>query len=176
MPGEQASGSVFDRDELGWLTSTVAFSVNATGRGASARAVAAEIIQCREGKGDYGSLPFGGPFKSWAQFHAFCDYLARGMVLNDDRFAEEHRRRQGTQALADVLKANFNPNYTPNEINPDRTPVPDGRQDRPHRQLDRVLLPPGRPLRDQLPSGASSTPTRCQARLARSRGRRDGGR
>ncbi|HKS16693.1 MAG TPA: hypothetical protein VJU16_05225, partial [Planctomycetota bacterium] len=119
-PGAQALGSTFDRDELGWLTSTVPFSLNATGKGSSARAVASEIILCREGKGDYGTLPFGGPFKTWAQFNAFCDYLAQGMLLMDDRFPEEHRRRQGAQALADVLKANFNPNYTPNEINPDR--------------------------------------------------------
>ena len=68
----------------------------------------------------HAALPFGGPFKTWAQFHAFCDHLARTAILSDDRFPEEHCRRQGSQALADVLKANFNPNFTPNEINPDR--------------------------------------------------------
>jgi hypothetical protein len=120
MPGEEAGGNIFDRDELGWLTSTISFSLTSTGKGASARAVAREIIACREAKGEYGSLPFGGPFKTWAQFNAFCDHLARNTLLSDDRFPEEYRRRQGAQALADVLKANFNPNFTPNEINPDR--------------------------------------------------------
>ncbi|HEU4339901.1 MAG TPA: hypothetical protein VFS19_07510, partial [Planctomycetota bacterium] len=118
-PGEQSGGNFIDRDEIGWLTATPAFTLNGTGK-TSARAVAYEIVQCREGKGDYATLPFGGPFKTWSQFHAFCDYLARTTTIADDRFPEEHRRRQGAQALADVLKANFNPNFTPNEINPDR--------------------------------------------------------
>ncbi|HEU4332995.1 MAG TPA: hypothetical protein VFT32_00745, partial [Candidatus Eisenbacteria bacterium] len=120
VPGEQDGPGLADHDELGRLTATVAFNPSGLGKGASARAVANEIMMCREARGDYATLPFGGPFKTWAQFHAFCDHLARTSVLADDRFTEEHRRRQGAQALADVLKANFNPNFTPNEINPDR--------------------------------------------------------
>jgi hypothetical protein len=119
-PPPPGHGTSFDRDELGVLTSTIPFSATGSSRGASARVVASEIIRCREAQGDYANLPFGGPFKTWSQFHAFCDHLVKANILADDRFPEDHRRRQGSQALADALKANFNPNFTPNEINPDR--------------------------------------------------------
>lgn len=68
------------------------------------------------------------PFRSWSEFSAFCD----GLNLRDPRseffwdWDERGRRvpspnqlRIASRAMADVLKANFNPNLHLNEINPD---------------------------------------------------------
>ncbi|HKS16489.1 MAG TPA: hypothetical protein VJU16_04200, partial [Planctomycetota bacterium] len=120
MPEEQDHMDVPDRDELGYLVATTPLVAEGTAGGYSARAVAEEIVACRESQGDYAGLPFGGPFKTWAQFHAFCDYLAQSGVLRDPRYGDGYMAKQANQAFADVLKANFNPNFTPNEINPDR--------------------------------------------------------
>ncbi len=96
--------------------------------GISAAAVADEIVACRERKQsplvpalNYGRAPFGGPFRTWAQFNRFADALVEGGLLVDDRFPGEALRRLASQAVADALKANFNPNLHLNEINPDRT-------------------------------------------------------
>ncbi|MBI3857168.1 MAG: hypothetical protein HY293_15895 [Planctomycetes bacterium] len=143
-------------DELGYLVDTFPI-VNSTGtgtQGISARLLAKEIIACRNGdKGKYanynpkagGGKWFGGPFKSWHQFNAFVDFLARpvadgGAGFLDDKRAElfkdyeeegvdpigfgalvpsEVQHEYGNQAIADVLKANFNPNCHLNELNPD---------------------------------------------------------
>jgi hypothetical protein len=120
-----------DRDELGELWVTPAFAApQAAGTvagGVSSSSIAAEIIQCRTRQGAYASAPYGGPFKSWAQFYAFCDNLVTvrkdgtpgAGILRDERFSRPEERRQAEQAMADLLKANFNPNFTPNELNPD---------------------------------------------------------
>lgn len=72
------------------------------------------------------------PFRSWRQFHAFCDGLVEKGVLKETRTERywdvdvSGRRvpsaaqlRRASQAMADVLKANFDPNLHLNEINPD---------------------------------------------------------
>jgi hypothetical protein len=143
-------------DEYGFLVDTFPI-VNATGtgvQGISARQLADEIIHCRNGEqGRYanynpkapGGKWFGGPFRSWHQFNAFVDYLARPVAdggaafLNDIRMElfkdyeeegvdplgfgglvpSELQHEYGNQAIADVLKANFNPNCHLNELNPD---------------------------------------------------------
>jgi hypothetical protein len=75
-----------------------------------------------------------GPFRGWADFHRFCDGLVSGGLLRDPRVeqfwdwdeagrrvpASEAQRAVASQAMADVLKANFDPNLHLNEINPDR--------------------------------------------------------
>ena len=129
--GGQEYAMVEDHDALGelWITPTIQGgdgSGTVTG-GVSAKAIAQEIIACRSRNGRYANASFGGPFKTWAQFYAFCDNLVDlkkdgtpgAGVLRDDRFAKDEERRQGAQAMADMLKANFNPNFTPNESNPD---------------------------------------------------------
>jgi hypothetical protein len=69
------------------------------------------------------------PFRGWTDFSRFCD----GLALRDPRADyfwdwDEHGRRVpasdaqlqlASRAMADVLKANFNPNLHLNEINPD---------------------------------------------------------
>jgi hypothetical protein len=122
---------VEDHDAIGdlWITASLT-SGDGSGTvagGVSAKAIAQEIMNCRTRQGRYAASPFGGPFKNWAQFYAFCDNLVEvrkdgqpgAGVIRDDRFAKEEERRQAAQAMCDVLKANFNPNFTPNEINPD---------------------------------------------------------
>lgn len=139
-------------DEIGFLYSTAPFlkpGETAAGGGVSAVKVAEEIIACRNRERspscpeiDYGKVWYGGPFRTWRQFHAFCDGLAGGGLLKDERpiffdyqpagagvvgpnsgpdtlIPSAIQARLAAQALADVLKANFNPNFTPNEINPD---------------------------------------------------------
>ena len=137
-------------DEFGYLYTTLPF-VGPGGtvtEGISASKVAEEIIACRTRKHspacaglDYGSIWYGGPFRSWRQFNAFCDGLVTGGLLKDDRqiyfdFQSSKKgggahtgpdelvpspiqERYAARALADVLKANFNPNLTLNEANPD---------------------------------------------------------
>jgi hypothetical protein len=96
----------------------------------------------------YASEPFGGPFRSWQQFNAFVDALVeRGLIVDNRPVFQDHRTQYGlqswmgwerwvptgasmvispgqkrfaSQAAADVLKANFNPNAQLNELNPDR--------------------------------------------------------
>jgi hypothetical protein len=137
-------------DEFGYLYSTLPFvgSSGTVTEGVSALKVAEEIIACRTKKPspgcpgvDYGKAWYGGSFRSWRQFNAFCDGLVTGELLKDDRpiffdFQSSKKgdgphtgsdelvpspiqRRYAAQALADVLKANFNPNLTLNETNAD---------------------------------------------------------
>lgn len=68
---------------------------------------------------DYAVKSFGGPFKSWAQFHRFVDELVRVGVIRDP-YPDPAQERIASQAFADVLKANFNPNLHLNETNPDK--------------------------------------------------------
>ena len=108
----------------------------------SAHVIADEIVACRRRATspsdptlDYAAAWFGGPFRTWRQFNAFCDNLAAIGVLNDQRPLFDQKnpnlnvmpgwvdsplmRRRAVQAIADVLKANFNPNLHLNEVNPD---------------------------------------------------------
>src|SRR6185295_10476780 len=131
-------------DECGLLYRTVPFT-GPGGRhrdGIPAAVVVDEIVACRErrpspgAKGlDYGAVPFGGPFAGWAQFNLFVDALVEHGVLVDKRqdwfwdLDESNRPLSGSplqlraasEAIGDVLKANFNPNLHLNELNPNRT-------------------------------------------------------
>jgi hypothetical protein len=113
-----------------------------------AGAVADEIIACRAKKAskyfDYSKVPWGGTFRNWRQFNQFADNLARQKdeggagLFRDDRpifmdypetggdttgfgalVPSELQRRHAIQAIADVLKANFNPNLHLSILNPD---------------------------------------------------------
>ncbi len=116
--------------------------------GIVAARVVEEIIACRTRQKspglravDYRSVWYGGPFRSWRQWNSFCDGLVTGGLFADDRpiyYEYDPVRASGSpsgsdilirsslqaklasQALADVLKANFNPNLTLNELNPDQ--------------------------------------------------------
>ncbi len=97
---------------------------------------------------NYAAMPFGGPFRTWRQFDLFVDHLVDELVVYDTRtdvgthpyfcysssatdaygntggamasgFQLNMYRRIGSQAIADAIKANFNPNLHLNEINPD---------------------------------------------------------
>jgi len=143
-------------DEIGFLVDTFPI-VNSTGtgtQGISARILAKEIVACRNGdRGKYadynpkagGGKWFGGPFRSWHQFNAFIDFLARSTADGGAGFLADQRmdlfkdyeeegvdpigfgglvpsdvqRDYASQAIADVIKANFNPNCHLNELNPD---------------------------------------------------------
>ncbi len=116
--------------------------------GVSAFAIADEIIACRGRRAsatfNYATVPWAGPFRTWRQFEQFVDNLATPAaeggagVLDDTRpihldydefssdptgfgalYPSETQRRHAVRALADVLKANFNPNLHLNETNPD---------------------------------------------------------
>ncbi|MBI2900285.1 MAG: hypothetical protein HYY17_08870 [Planctomycetes bacterium] len=100
--------------------------------GISAETIADHILACREARPtpafDYSSVWWGGPFRTWRQFNAFCDNLvAIGLVADDREIFRDFdgtepskaQRRVASQAIADVLKANFNPNLHLNETNPD---------------------------------------------------------
>lgn len=108
----------------------------------SAQVIADELIACRKRESctathqkygtalppghkpfNYATASFGGPFKNWAQFHKFCDNLVKIGVIADKRplpgVTTQVQRQIASQAIADVLKANFNPNLHLNELNPD---------------------------------------------------------
>ena len=117
--------------------------------GISAFDIADELISCRNrqaGKfANYSSEPFGGPFRNWAQFYAFIDALTATQtnptnLISDNRpglhvdYEEETddpagfslklvesdvQREHASRAIADAIKANFNPNCHLNELNPD---------------------------------------------------------
>jgi hypothetical protein len=136
-------GSGEEGDECGFLYRTVPFA-GPGGRhreGISAEKVVEEILACRERRASpgipglhYAQAPFGGPFRTWAQFHLFVDELVRAGLIADRResffwdygprgeriFGPPAQLRLASQAAGDVLKANFNPNLHLNELNPDR--------------------------------------------------------
>ncbi len=144
---QDASGD--DGDELGFLYTTDAIK-SVTDRGVNSPDwIAEEIVACRSARAstqapffDYASAPFGGPFRSWRQFNDFCDNLVRigclretraGIYFNhlptsqltgagpaSDAHLAQIQTAIGSRAIADVLKANFNPNLHLNELNPDR--------------------------------------------------------
>lgn len=119
-----------------------------------ARTIAQEIIDCRAklactshgGAHDYTSLPEGGPFGSWQQFHMFVDLLVDNgdgnnandpindprasasyyvypvfgpMTAGDPGSGSEAYAEYASECLGDAIKANFNPNLHLNELNPD---------------------------------------------------------
>jgi hypothetical protein len=117
-------------------------------QGISGFVIADEIIACRNRRAsanfNYAAVPWGGPFRTWNQFNQFVDNLAvpknegGAGVLDDTRpihkdYEEEVddpsgfgtlvdsalQKRHAVKAIADVLKANFNPNLHLNELNPD---------------------------------------------------------
>jgi hypothetical protein len=65
-------------EELGWLYATAPIvndSAPTSPVEISAHKIADEIIACRKKSGIYSGRWYGGSFKSWRQFHAFCDGL-----------------------------------------------------------------------------------------------------
>lgn len=68
---------------------------------------------------NYAVEAWGGPFRTWAQFHYFVDRLVERGVIRVPS-PDPARERVASQAFADVLKANFNPNLHLNELNPDK--------------------------------------------------------
>jgi hypothetical protein len=136
-------GDADEGDECGLLYRTRPFvgPGGRSGEGVSAGKIADEILACRERRlsphvagRDYAAEPYGGPFRSWTQFHRFADSLVEGGLLAETRVddywdADERGRpvpgapeqiRTASRAIADVLKANFDPNLHLNELNPDR--------------------------------------------------------
>ncbi|MBI4244513.1 MAG: hypothetical protein HY606_10520 [Planctomycetes bacterium] len=97
---------------------------------------------------NYETLPFGGEFKTWNQMYRFFDYLVETGIIRDDRNifwnylfngwespsagdwsydgiasypqgkSDPAQKEYASYAIADALKANFNPNMHLNEINP----------------------------------------------------------
>ena len=146
-----------DGDVLGYLYTTDKITYSPSGatqtRGSnSASIIADEMIACREGREspitryDYDRTRnpnawFGGPFRTWRQFYAFCDHLVSLRLVRETRPIFHHYPAPGSgltggaelqpsglddaladlasQAIADVIKANFNPNVHLNETNPD---------------------------------------------------------
>ncbi len=136
-------------DEYGYLMETypIIGPGGTASDGVSAFDLADEIIRCRNRQNskwnNYSTLPWSGPFKTWNQFNLFVDSLVWKLgqpsaLLMDTRpihvdFEEEvsdpagHgtlvtsdvQKEYASQAIADVLKANFNPNLHLNETNPD---------------------------------------------------------
>ena len=127
--------------EIGFLAET--YPIVLSGLGISAQMIAKEIIACRAKKSstyvNYATKPWGGPFRNWHQFNLFVDNLVTVGALVDPRtsmhlaYQEEGTDASGfgslvpdataqqhaAQAIADVIKANFNPNLHLNELNPD---------------------------------------------------------
>jgi len=139
-----AGGPNSDEDDSGLLIATVPLAAPSgplpTGTAAmvpnSALSIADEIIACRKritgpSGFNYATASFGGPFRNWAQFAVFCDNLVAAGVLADNRPiyndalqgnstpVSSQQRAVANRAMADVLKANFNPNLHLNELNPD---------------------------------------------------------
>lgn len=120
-----------DADEMGTV------SAGSTG---SAALLADHMIACRDRR-DLAGMPYktaewAGPFKSWAQFqrfmyamvdlgllkdprHIYYDYVPSGDWSKMNATPSAGARKFASLALADALIANFNPNCTLNETNPD---------------------------------------------------------
>ena len=130
-------------DVYGILTDTFPIVGPGAGQGISAFDIADEMIACREHRAssrfNYAGVPWGGPFRSWHQFNLFVDNLITIGLIDDPRsvhvsYDEEgvdptgygaiisqdtEAKRHALRAIADVIKANFNPNLHLNELNPD---------------------------------------------------------
>jgi hypothetical protein len=135
-----------DGDEYGFLYPTQKIAAPAgsgtgttTASTVSADVIAEHIIACRDrgslGGVNYKEAWFGGPFRTWTQFNRFVDNLVEAGVIRDNRqiFFDYNggewstlnpvpsiaAQKFASYAIADVLKANFNPNLHLNELNPD---------------------------------------------------------
>jgi hypothetical protein len=148
------SAETHEGSEYGYLMETLPIVFNDSsgtttgGGGIDAGTIADEIIACRSKRAsknfNYGGVGWGGPFKSWRQFNAFADNLARpkadggaGLLIDDRPIFVDYpetggdntgwgatvpsaiQKRHASQAIADVLKANFNPNLHLSILNPD---------------------------------------------------------
>lgn len=131
--------------EMGYLYRTVPLvgPGSRSREGIPAIKIVEEILACRERRKspnlpgvDYSEVPWGGAFRSWSQFGKFVDHLVQEGLVRDDRpifwdyemsangrgraVPSSRQRAIASQAIGDVLKANFNPNLHLNELNPDR--------------------------------------------------------
>jgi hypothetical protein len=134
-------------DEIGFLFQTVPIvgPGSTVSVGISATSIADEILACRERRVspnppnvDYAAVPWSGPFRTWRQWNRFCDHMVEINLLRDERqlwydfhpsncdasgygplVPSDFQRKHAARAIADVLKANFNPNLHLNELNPD---------------------------------------------------------
>jgi len=82
-----------------------------------AQAIARAIMVNREMKptaAELAQYPWRGLFRSWQQFNSFCDNVLYDDILKDDPATSVDEGR----VMADVLKANFNPNTNLTELNP----------------------------------------------------------
>ncbi len=113
-------------DELASLYTTMKVKgPGASGSGPDAGRIVDAIIARRNDMSLWspvGSPRRGGPFRSWEDFHRFCDDLVgTNKEIWDNRPMWGNfptRRLYASRAMADVLKANFNPNLHLNELNP----------------------------------------------------------
>jgi hypothetical protein len=117
-------GKLYETEKIGAPTGPLGGTTAMTPN--SAVSIADEIVACRDKKigpsgFDYSTASFGGTFRTWAQFNMFVDNLVAVNVLQDNRavFTQKSEKDLAKAALADMLKANFNPNLHLNELNPD---------------------------------------------------------
>lgn len=135
-----------DADQYGFLYRSYGLSMpendemTTAGAGVSAGTLADHIIACRDKKDlgpmQYSKLWYGGQFRTWHQFYTFLDALVENGILADPRpiyfdylpgsswdklnaSPSLGGRKFASYAIADALKANFNPNLHLNEHNPD---------------------------------------------------------
>jgi len=145
------SAAGVEGDEIGFLMETIPIvgPGGTASSGISGYEIADEIVACRNRQaGKYGNYTsgftdtqaFSGPFRNWAQFNAFVDYLVKVQLIKDNRpnlhmdYPEEikasdgyddtlvesnYQKEHASKAVADAIKANFNPNCHLNELNPD---------------------------------------------------------
>jgi len=128
---------------VGYLYQTVPIVGPGSGilDGVSASAIAEHLLACREKRAtsgetppfDYSGVSWAGPFLTWRQFNTFVDNLLAIGLFQDNRdyyyewlsgnaggrVPSPIQRQRACRAIADVLKANFNPNLHLNETNPD---------------------------------------------------------
>lgn len=133
--------------EIGFLYRTWPIRVDGSSDGLDGRRIVDEILARREGRASPGipAIDYaesGGPFRTWVEFERFLNALVQGGVIQDPRggfvdyvyvppsasttawsittVPSANQRRMASQAIADALLANFDPNLHLNELNPDR--------------------------------------------------------
>ncbi len=104
------------------------------GQGPDAARIADAIIARRSNAAPFNATrPWeGGPFRSWEDFNRFLDDMVwrvdpppgprspnYGLIHDTRNIWNQPQREYASMAMADVLKANFNPNLHLNELNPD---------------------------------------------------------
>ena len=120
-------------------TGTITTQLGGAQGGVSAEKIADHILACRKKETldniNYRDAWFGGEFRTWTQFNRFVDNLVEAGVIRDSRSiffdyevepwevlnpsTSKAGQKFASYAIADVLKANFNPNLHLNELNPD---------------------------------------------------------